>query len=43
VLGIFEGEGCYFVCTPTHGAMEGEPLRVAEDAVLSIEEFTTSA
>ena|SRR5579875_1134240 len=43
VLGLFDREGCYFVCTSTHGAIEGEPLRVAEDAVLSIEEFTTSA
>jgi len=43
VLAIVEAESAYFVCTPHHGGIEGEPLMVPRDRALEVEAFTASA
>jgi len=43
VLAIVEAESGYFVCTPHHGGIEGEPLMVPRDRALEVETFTASA
>jgi hypothetical protein len=43
VLAIVEGESGYFVCTPHHGGIEGEPLMVPRERALEVEPFTASA
>jgi len=43
VLAIVEAESGYFVCTPHHGGIDGEPLVVPRDRALDVEVFTASA
>ena len=42
VLAIFQGRdtSTYYVCTPKHGAFEGEPYAVPKNASLEVEEFS---
>lgn len=39
VLAIFKADSSYLVCTPRHGAVEGEPIRVEQTAITTVEEF----
>ncbi|MBV9083848.1 MAG: hypothetical protein JOZ62_14310 [Acidobacteriaceae bacterium] len=42
VLAILEGgeTSKYYVCTPKHGAFEGEPFPIEKDKGIAIEEFS---
>jgi len=45
VVAILQGgTSCtYYVCTPRHGAFEGEPYAVPKDHTLGVEEFSALA
>jgi hypothetical protein len=43
VLAIVEAESGYFVCTPHHGGIDGEPLNIPRHRALDVEAFTASA
>ncbi|HET8827498.1 MAG TPA: hypothetical protein VFM77_20325 [Terriglobales bacterium] len=42
VIAILEGSGSstYYVCTPKHGAFEGEPHAIASMGTVEVEEFS---
>lgn len=42
VVAIFQGgaTSTYYVCTPKHGAFEGEPYAIPGDAIVEVEEFS---
>jgi hypothetical protein len=42
VMAIFQGDATstYYVCTPKHGAFEGEPYAIPGDAIVNVEEFS---
>jgi hypothetical protein len=42
VLAIFRGltTATYYVCTPKHGAFEGQPYAIPEEASVEVEEFS---
>jgi hypothetical protein len=42
VIAIFQGGATltYYVCTPKHGAFEGEPYAIPDDATVEVEEFS---
>jgi hypothetical protein len=42
VVAIFQGgaTSTYYVCTPKHGAFEGEPYAIPSDATVEVEEFS---
>jgi hypothetical protein len=42
VVAIFQGgaTSTYYVCTPKHGAFEGEPYAIPGDATVEVEEFS---
>src|SRR5947208_10543547 len=39
VFAIFKAPSYYVVCTRRHGALDGEPVRIEQDKVNSVEEF----
>ena len=39
VFAIFKAPSYYVVCTRRHGALDGEFVRIEEDAVTTVEEF----
>src|SRR5690242_9039232 len=43
VIAILEGSGnsTYYVCTPKHGAFEGEPHAIASAGTVEVEEFSS--
>jgi hypothetical protein len=42
IIAIFQGNSTstYYVCTPKHGAFEGEPYQIENDAAIEVEEFS---
>ena len=42
VVAILQGSttSTFYICTPKHGAFEGEPYPVSGEATLEVEEFT---
>ena len=42
VLAIFQGGATsnYYICTPKHGAFEGEPYAIPKEATVGVEEFS---
>ena len=42
VMAILQGDATsnYYVCTPKHGAFEGEPHAISKDASIEVEEFS---
>ena len=42
IVAIFEGDATstYYVCTPKHGAFEGEPYAVPKETTIEVEEFS---
>jgi hypothetical protein len=43
VVAIFQGcnTSTYYVCTPKHGAFEGEPFEIPSGATIGVEEFSS--
>ena len=39
VFAIFKAPSSYIVCTRGHGAIEGEPVEIEQEAVSAMEEF----
>ena len=39
VFAIFKAPSYYVVCTRRHGALDGEPVRIEQDDVNTVEEF----